>query len=310
MEMPALKKATLRAAGFCALIVGVWMSALASSGEEKLRVVATIYPLADMATNVGGQLVEVKTLLPPGANPHTFEPRPSQIAEISRARLFLKVGAGLDLWAGKFAAAASRGELRVVDASQGMDLMGETEEQGKRGRSRGVGHSNPHFWLDPVSAMRIVDVIADAMVEADPSGAGTYRGNAERYKEKLKSLDAEIRTAVAGFKRREFVAFHSAWVYFARRYGLRQAAVIEPFPGKEPSPRYLVGVVREARRIGARAIFAEPQLNPKAARVIAGETGMKVLYLDPIGGPDVTGRSSYLELMRYNLSVFREALDG
>jgi zinc transport system substrate-binding protein len=267
---------------------------------------ATIFPLADMASRIGGESVEVKVLLPAGADPHTFEPRPSQIAAISRARVFIKVGAGLDFWVDKFVAAASRGGLVVVDSSAEMEIPGEELQGVAADEVRG----NPHFWLDPISAMKIVDKITQAMAQADPPRAQTYRVNALEYKGQLMALDAEIRAAVSGFKRKEFVAFHSAWVLFARRYGLIQAAVIEPFPGKEPSPRYLAGVVKEARRIGARAIFAEPQLNPKAARVIAKEAGMKILYLDPIGGPGIKGRSSYLELMRHNLSVFKEALDG
>lgn len=299
---------------FCALLGCVMGASLAGSVRaDKLLIVATIYPLADLAANVGGDLVEVKTLLPPGANPHTFEPRPSQMAEISRSRLFFKVGAGLDFWAGKFASSASsKGGLRVVDASQGIDLIGETEahEEGRKGDPAEGRHSNPHYWLDPLSAMRIVDTITKAMVEADPARAETYRANAERYKARLKALDEEIKAAAAGFKMREFISLHSAWPYFARRYGLKEATVIELSPGKEPSPKYLAGVVREARRIGARAILAEPYLNPKAAKVIASETGIKVLNPDPIGGPGLPGRSSYLELMRYNLSIFREALGG
>ncbi len=294
-----------------ALLLGWVLASTCVYGGEKLRVVATIYPLADMAVNVGGDLAEVKVLLPPGANPHTFEPRPSQIAEIFRAQVFIKVGAGLDFWADKFAAAAYRDGLKMVDCSRGIDLVGNDREHEKEtGGEDKEGHNNPHFWLDPVSAMMVVDNIARAMAQADPGSAKGYLKNAEVYKEKLKALDAAIEAAVAEFKKKEFVAFHSAWVYFARRYGLRQAAVIEPFPGKEPSPRHLAGVVKEARRIGAKAIFAEPQLNPKAAQVIAKEVGIKVLYLDPIGGPNLPGRSNYLELMRYNLSIFEEALDG
>jgi zinc transport system substrate-binding protein len=284
---------------------------LHAAGGKKLRVVATIYPLADMAANVGGARVLVQTLLPPGANPHTFEPRPSQVAEISRSRVFIKVGAGLDFWASKFAAAASGKDLKVVDASRDQSLISSDGERQKAPRGNRAGkQGNPHFWLDPISAMVIVDNIAKAMGEADPERAGIYLENAQKYKEKLRALDAEIRKTVAGFKVKEFVAFHSAWVYFARRYGLRLAAVIEPFPGKEPSPRYLADVVAITRNLGAKAIFAEPQLNPKAARIIAREAGTKILYLDPIGGPELPGRKSYLELMRYNLAIFKEALDG
>lgn len=156
--------------------------------------------------------------------------------------------------------------------------------------------------------MKIVDGITAAMAQADPERAHIYYSNGEEYKARLAALDAEIRGTVDAFKRKKFVAFHSAWVYFARRYGLEQAAVIEPFPGRGPSPRSLAEVVRIARDIGAKAIFAEPQLNPKAAKIIAKEVGIEVLYLDPMGDPRLHERSGYLELMRYNTSVFRRAL--
>jgi ABC-type Zn uptake system ZnuABC Zn-binding protein ZnuA len=110
---------------------------------------------------------------------------------------------------------------------------------------------------------------------------------------------------VAGFRSRRFIAFHAAWAYFARDYGLEQAAVIERSPGREPSPAEVAAIVRTARSIGARAIFAEPEFSPKAAQVIAAESGARVLLLEPLGRPPAY---RYLETMRYDLAQMREAL--
>jgi zinc transport system substrate-binding protein len=148
-------------------------------------------------------------------------------------------------------------------------------------------------------------MICDASMRADPAGAEMYRANADRYIGELRALDKEIRDAVATFSTRKFIAFHAAWVYFARDYGLEQAAVIERSPGQEPSPAEIGEVVKTAKAIGAKAIFAEPQFPTKAAEVIAAESGARVLFLNPLGLPP---NYRYLDLMRHNLAEIGKAL--
>jgi len=177
----------------------------------------------------------------------------------------------------------------------GRRLAGEPGEQG----------GNPHVWLSPPDAIHQVEAIRDALIRADPAGAAAYRANAAHYVAELRALDTETRDTVATFRTRAFIAFHPAWAYFARDYGLEQAAVIERAPGREPSPAEIAGVIRTARAIGAKAIFAEPEFPTKAAQVIADETGAKVLLLDTLGrGPSY----SYLDTMRYNLAQMARAL--
>jgi ABC-type Zn uptake system ZnuABC Zn-binding protein ZnuA len=153
--------------------------------------------------------------------------------------------------------------------------------------------------------MHQVEMIRDALIDADAEGEPVYRANADRYLGELAALDGEIRETAAGFSGCQFIAFHSAWVYFARDYGLEQAAVVERTPGAEPSPAEIVEIVKTARAIGAKAIFAEPQFSPKAAEVIAEESGAQVLFLNPLGLPP---DYHYLDLMRYNLGEMAKAL--
>jgi zinc transport system substrate-binding protein len=150
-----------------------------------------------------------------------------------------------------------------------------------------------------------VDLIRDALIQADPTGAEVYRSNADRYIGELRALDRDTRETVAAFANRKFIAFHAAWVYFARDYDLEQAAVVETTPGKEPSPAEVVEIVKTARAIGAKAIFAEPQFSPRAAEVIAEESGAQVLFLNPLGQPP---DYRYLDLMRSNLNEMSKAL--
>jgi zinc transport system substrate-binding protein len=269
--------------------------AVGAPGEDRILVAASIAPVADFARQVGRDRVDVITLVPPGASPHTYELKPSQVEQIARARLLVLNGAGLEYWADKLVRAAGNPRLEVVDTSQGIPLI-----------DAGAHGANPHIWLDPQQAMLQVKHIRDALVRADPDRAAPYRGNATRFLTELEGLDGEIAAEVKGWRHRQFIAFHPAWVYFARRYGLEQAAVIERSPGREPSPKELAAIVETARRIGARAIFAEPQLSPKAAEAIVRESGARVLFLDPLGS-SLKDRS-YLAMMRSNVSQVALAL--
>jgi zinc transport system substrate-binding protein len=264
---------------------------------DRLLVAASIAPLADFTRQVGGDHVQVITLVPPGASPHTFELSPSQVKRVARARVLVLNGVGLEYWADKLIQSAGNPELIVVDTSQGIEIL-----EGDAGEPGG----NPHIWLDPQNAIVQVSHIRDALVQADPPHADDYRTNAAQYIHQLEQLDQEITDEVATWAKRQFITFHPAWVYFARRYGLEQAAVIQRSPGREPSPAEVAHIIETARRIGARAIFAEPQFSPEAAQTIAEESGTQVLFLDPLGSS--LAEPSYVSLMLYNVAHMSQAL--
>jgi zinc transport system substrate-binding protein len=272
-----------------------WSGLEAVRAADRVLVVASIKPLADFACQVGGDRVEVITLVPPGASPHTYQLKPSQVRQVAEARLLILNGAGLEYWADKLIRGAGNPGLQVVDTSQGIPLIGA-----------GAHGANPHIWLDPQQAMLQVKHIKCALIRADPERAALYRANATGFLAKLGRLDREIAAEVATWAGSRFIAFHPAWVYFARRYGLEQAGVIERSPGREPSPREVAAIVETARRIGARAIFAEPQFSPKAAEAIARESGARVLLLDPLGS-SLKDRT-YLAMMRFNVAQMALAL--
>ena len=267
------------------------------TADGRILVAASITPLADFARQIGGDHVEVITLVPSGASPHTYELTPSQVEQVAKARLLVLNGIGLEYWADKLIQSADNPNLIVVDTSQGVEVLAETA---------GEPGGNPHIWLDPENAIVQVGHIRDALIRADPTHADDYRASAERYIAELQALDQEIADEVATWSNRQFIAFHPAWVYFARRYGLVQAAVIEESPGREPSPADVARIVETARRIGAKAIFAEPQFSPKAAQTIAEESGAHVLFLDPLGSS--LDDRSYLNLMRYNVAQMAKSL--
>jgi zinc transport system substrate-binding protein len=263
---------------------------------ERILALASILPLADFTRQVGGDRATVEVLVPPGASPHTYELLPSQLRSVSRARLLVLNGVGLEFWADRVIAAADNPNLLVVRTSEGLSIMeGDPDEPG----------GNPHVWLSPHCAMHQVRMIRDGLIKADPAGAAVYDANARSYLHQLSLLDEEIRKEVATFSSRRFIAFHAAWAYFARDYGLDEAGVIEERPGQEPSPEEIASIVKTVRAIQARAIFAEPQFSPKAAQAIAEETGTRVLFLNPLGS---SSDYRYLDMMRANLKVMGEAL--
>ncbi len=268
------------------------------SYAEKIKVIASIAPLYDFVKQVGGERAEVKLLLPPAASPHIYEPTPKVIKDVSDAKVFVKIGAGLEFWAEKIIKASGNKRLIIVDSSSGVSLIRKIHSHSSSG--------DPHIWLDPVIVSGIVTKIEKALIEADPQGAGFYKQNASIYKEKLSQLDKEISEKVKTFRIKEYVTFHPAWNYFSKRYGLRVAGVIEESPGKEPSPKHIAKIVREIKRLGSRVVFVEPQFNPKIAEAVAKESGAKVLFLDPIGGQK--GRETYIDMMRYNISVMESVM--
>lgn len=284
------------------LLLSLFLLTADCSYAAKIKVIASIAPLVDFAKQVGGEKVDVKLLLPPGASPHIYEPTPKALKNVSDARVFIKIGSGLEFWAEKIIKSAGHKNLIIVDSSSGVPLIKHYDEL----HSHSSSDADPHIWLDPVIAKSIVTKIEKAFTEAGPQNADFFKRNALIYREKLSMLDKEIADRVKTFRVKEYVTFHQAWNYFSKRYGLKVAGVIVESPGKEPNPKHIARIIKEVKRIRSKVIFVEPQFNPKIAEAIARESSARVLYLDPIGGQK--GRETYIDMMRYNISVMESVM--
>ncbi len=290
---------------------------------EKIPVAASILPLGDFCRNLGGERVEVQVLIPPGASPHVFEPTPAVVARAVSARLLVYVGAGLDPWASKLLKAHPVQDRVVVEAVHGIPLINDPTSHHDhqspalnyqdRGRTVSGSHhhqhpqGNPHVWLDPVLAQEICRNISAALLRVDPNHRQTYEDNLNHYLKALEDLHQEMQTRLAALGLREYVSFHPAFTYLARRYGLREVGVIEASPGREPTPRQIQRILSAIRRYHVKVVFAEPQFSPRVAEVIAREAGVRVLLLDPLGGRPPYG-SDYLQMMRHNLAILTQAM--
>jgi zinc transport system substrate-binding protein len=281
---------------------------------KKLPVVCSIFPIADMVRQVGGEHVDVTTVLPAGASPHTFEPRPSMLIKFSSAKIFYMIGAGLEFWAEKFIR-LSGPTLTTVVLSEGIPLIREVAHHDDKHRRRVARFSadedyaaNPHIWLDPANARSMVHTIAAALADVDSEHIAYYQRRSKIYVDELNRLDYRISKTVATFTNKKYVSFHDSWVYFARRYGLEGVGIIEASPGRNPSPLQIKHIVDRIKEYHIKSVFAEPQLNQRAADVIAKEAGAALLLLDPIGGPNLQGRGSYIDLMNYNLNILQKGM--
>jgi len=245
------------------------------SASGKIKVAATIAPLGEFVKAVGGDRVTVTVIVPPAAEPHTFEPTPSQMVELAGADLFVKNGAGLEFWLDRILQANAG--AAVVDTSQGIALLNESE-----------GEIDPHIWLSLRNAAVQVKDICSGLSRIDPQNKEFYIKNRDDYLQRLADLDSQLNSTFAGKKSRIFIVHHPAWTYFASDYNLTQVALMQE--EKEPGPRYLAEVISLARQNNITTIFVEPQFNPKSAEVIAREMNASVVTLDPLA-------ANYLESM-------------
>lgn len=304
--------ARLRLFGALALLGSACLLVARPSPAEgrRLKVVTTIRPLYAFTAQVAGQAAEVENLLPPGVGPHDYSFTPTDAVRLHSADVLVVNGLGLETWMKGLLGAAGRQGLRTVDTSQGVEPL-PIPETGEHRGGEVHGHEgrwDPHIWLDPLRAIRQVENIRDGLSAADPANASTYAENARRYIERLRALHEELKAATAGFKRRELMTFHAAFQYFARRYGLEVVAVIEPAPGREPTPRLLAHLHELALRHKLKVIYTEPQYRPRVAEVMARDLGLETAELDPgVTGPLVP--EAYEAFMRSNLKVLARYQD-
>jgi zinc transport system substrate-binding protein len=267
-------------------------------GEGPL-IVASIFPVWDLTRFMGGNAVHVEVLLPPRASPSTFEPTARQMARFSDAAAYVFVGGGMDRWAERL---VQPGDM-VLRLTDGMTLREGHAHEGE------PGTGNPHVWLDPILVRdEVLPRLESVLVQAAPAHAEGIRAQRAALEDSLTALHQEIREALARVPSRAFVSTHSAWLYFAERYGLTEVGAVYESPGREPSSRHLAEVVEAARAAGVGAVFIEPQLGEAGARTLAAELGVDVHLLDPQGGQQ--GRDSYLSLMRFNARQLVAALGG
>ncbi|MFO3796050.1 MAG: metal ABC transporter substrate-binding protein [Anaerolineales bacterium] len=290
------------------------------AGSGKLQVVATTGIVADVVRQVGGEFVEVTTLLPPGTDAHSYTSRPEDVVMLSKARLVFANGAGLEEFLAPLLENAGAKE-RLVEVSNKIPLLefemkDEHEEQHEQhDHAAGGEHKHafdPHTWFSPKNVILWVDTIAEALSQADPAHRATYQKNAEAYKAQLQELDAWIADQVAQIppQNRKLVTDHRIFGYFARDYGFEQIGAIIPSFSTEASPsaQELATLEDAIRAYGVKAIFVEEIGNQQLAEQVSRDTGVRLVALYHDLGPAGSEADTYLKYMRYNVAQIVEAL--
>jgi len=300
--------AALLAAGLAALLVagcsGSGGAGDGGGGGGGLRVVATTTQVADLAANVGGDRVQVTSLLKPGIDAHDYEPSPADIDAIARADLVVQNGVGLEEWLGD-TIESSGFTGPVVDASQGVRLR------------QVDGAADPHIWQDPGNAQRMAANIERGLAAAEPADATAFAANLAAYTKQLEALDAEVERQIDSLANKKLVTNHDAFGYYIDRYGLELVGSVIPSfdTSAELSGRDIRDLVAKIKATGVKAIFSETSLPPRAAETIGREAGVKVvvgedaLYGDALGPPGSDG-DTYLKMIRHNTATIVENLSG
>ena len=268
-------------------------------GAGRVGAVATTTIVGDLVGSVGGERVGVDVLVPAGADPHDFEPRPSDAVGLAEADLVFTSGGELDEWLGELvdSAGGDAAEVTLIDSV------------------RTIG-DDPHWWQDPRNAILAVGAVREALAEADPDGRGAYERSAAAYAGQLRRLDAEIERCMDRVPRRKrkLVTTHDALGYFARRYDLEVIGAVIPSLSTQaqPSARDVNELVGQIEDEGVEAIFPEAAVSQRLEGAISRESGAEVgreLWTDSLG-PEGSGAETYVSAMRANAAALAEGMSG
>jgi len=228
----------------------------------KLNIIVSIQPQLEFVSKIGGDKIETSLMVLAGNSPHTYEPKPSQMIEISKADLYLTIGVEFEkVWLDKF----KNQNKKLIVKSIAKNIEG----------------SNPHIWVDPINVKNIAKNIFEILSSLDNKNRGFYKKRLDNYLKELDNLDQEIREILKYTpKNTKFMVFHPAWGYFAKRYNLKQLSI--EIEGKKPKPRQLISIIKEAKKEHVKAIFTQPEFSDEVAKTIANSLDIEVIKTSPL----------------------------
>lgn len=284
-----------------------------AEAQDKVPVVATFSILGDFVRNVGGERIELATLVGPNGDGHVYSPAPADARKLSQARLVFVNGLKFEGWINRLVRSSGT-KARVVETAKGVQTIKAADEA--TGQDHGdhghAGEVDPHAWQSVPNAKIYVGAIRDALVAADPAGRSVYEANAAAYLGKLDEVDREVRDAVAGVpaERRRVITSHDAFGYFEKTYGIDFISPQGVSTDAEASARDVARIIAQVRKAKAPAVFLENVSDPRLAKRISDETGAKIggtLYSDALSEPSEPA-STYLDMMRHNARTLAAAL--
>jgi len=281
------------------------LSAWGAAEAGPIKVFVSIPPQKYFVEKIGGGLVQVAVMVPPGANPAAYEPKPQQMSELTQTQAYMAIGVPFEkVWLEKISAANPKMKMvqtdrgikkRTMKAHLHLDQEKEEEETHKD-----EGQPDPHIWTAPPLVKIQARNILEALTELDPANQSTYRANYEKFVQEIEALDAQLKNIFSGQKEKvRFMVFHPAWGYLAEAYGLEQIPV--ELEGKEPKPAQLKELIESAKKLEIKVVFVQPQFSTKSAEVIARAIGGEVVFADPLA-------LDWAENLRKQAARFKAAL--
>ena len=293
------------------LVFWACLHAAPAAAGEPIPVFVSIPPQKYFVEKIGGSLAHVSVMVPPGANPHIYEPHPSQMTALSKSRIYFAIGVTFEtVWLPKFA--KLNPQMRVVHTDQGIDKMAmaahhHEEEKGTKNKARKKhAHGDdardaldPHVWVSPPEVKIIARNILEGLLEIDPANHSPYKSNYDAFITEIEKVDQDLKEIFKDKKGLKFMVYHPAWGYLARAYGLEQVPV--EVEGKEPKPEQLKVLIEESRKQGIRVIFVQPQFSTKSAETLAKAIGGEVVFADNL-------REDWEKNLRVQAEKFKQAL--
>jgi zinc transport system substrate-binding protein len=280
------------------LIYSASQTQLDVNDPNKISIVVSIPPEAEFVEKVGGDKVKVTTMVPAGANPHTYEPLPEQLKEVSSAKMYAQVGSGLEfetVWMDKLSAANKN--MLVLNCSEGIAFIPNQENDGDEHESQ----YDTHVWVSPRNAKIMVENIYQGLIKIDPANKNYYKSNKDQYLQELDNEDKKINATLLTEKNRKILVYHPAWGYLCRDYNLTQISIEKN--GKEPTPQGMTSLIDQAKKENIKVIFISPQFSKKSAESVASEIGGNVVMIDDLD-------KNYIENLNKVVEAFKNALNS
>ncbi|MDU5106924.1 metal ABC transporter solute-binding protein, Zn/Mn family [Clostridium sp.] len=300
------------------LILGVLVSFsgcstkdLEDNNGERLRVGVTINPLKDFAEAIGGDKVEVFSIIPDGSDAHSFDPKPKDLKELINTNIFIYNGLQMEEWIDSVLGTIEGKDVKVVEASNGIDVINISEEdehdhEGEDAHDHEHGGADPHVWLSLSNAIIEAENIKNAFSEIDPENKDYYETNFEKLKSDFTSLYDEYKDKFKSLENKNFVTGHAAFGYLCKDFGLTQKSIADVFGEGELTAKNLEALINYSKENGVKTIFSESTASEKEAETLAKEVGAKVVKVYSLETKE--DNMSYLEGMRYNLETMYNSL--
>ncbi|MFP4050350.1 MAG: metal ABC transporter solute-binding protein, Zn/Mn family [Thermoplasmata archaeon] len=259
------------------------------TGDYELNVAVTIPPQKEFVEEVGGDNVKVTLMVPPGQDPHSYEPETRQMRELAKADIYFKVGSKIEFeetWMDTMK--GYNPDMEIIDGAKEIELLTMDGHKSDDGHEHDED-VDPHIWLSSKNAIKMVDNLVNGLIEKDSDNEEFYKENAEDYKNKLSELDSELKEGLSQYEEREFLVYHPSFGYLANEYNLTQIPIQDE--GKEPGTKGLENIIKQAKENNISVIFVSPQFDESNAETIADEIDGEVIMLNPLA-------ENYLDNMR------------